>query len=258
MRSRFRTVPLALAAVFALCALGASTASALESLPRLYPAPKEKGIPFTGTSGAVTLVGESILGKTVVSCDGGSSMKGEFVTAKQIANTVITFNGCETKYEGSTVSFGNKGSKETITTEPLSGTLGYLNDTNKSKPEVGLMLGKEWKKGEVNEKLEVVPRPVWAPTMCEYTGSSCFESGPVRGEQLGAITPVNAPTESYTLTVEHTPGEFYQPEYTKFEGGLAGQQLFWAVGLEEKSSKIMFSFTEKLKFTSLRESELEA
>src|SRR5580658_6492374 len=125
MRSRFRTVPLALAAVFALCALGASTASALESLPRLYPAPKEKGIPFTGKSGQVSLVGRSILGEAVVDCT-SSSVAGEFTTAKKIANTVLTISGCRTSGGW---KFGNKGSTETITTEPLSGELGYLNDT---------------------------------------------------------------------------------------------------------------------------------
>jgi hypothetical protein len=250
MRSRFKTLPLAMVAILALCALGASSASALESKPRLEPAPKEgKTTPFTGTGGSVVLHAQGILGESAIECE-KSSMTGEFVTAKKIQNTVLTISGCKV---AGLMKFGNKGSTETIKTEPLTGELGYLSNTKGAEPIVGLMLGKEYKKGEA--------RPIWASKAIEYLGGSEAGWGPITGERIGAITPVNSSRkkeekQGYTLTF--TSGTFgREPSWTKFEGGLAEQQLFWDES-EKKETKLDFAFTEEVKFTTLLESEIAA
>jgi hypothetical protein len=255
MRSTFKLLPLAVAAALALCAFGASGASAEESKPRLRPAPKEKGIPFTGTGGRAILYGARFVGESPIDCT-STSLAGEFVTAKTIANTVLTISGCK---QQSGWEFGNKCDEEatTIKSEPLSGELGYLNDTSKSKPIVGLMLGKEFKK-EIKE-LKEVPRPTWDANMCESFGAST-EQGPIRGESIGEITPVNTVVlkggKGYTLVIEGKASEPAEPEWTKFEGGLEGQRLFWFVGQTER--KLSFELTEEVTLTNTSGSEIEA
>jgi hypothetical protein len=258
----FKTLPVAVVAMLALCALGASGASALESKPRLEPAPKEgKPTAFTGTSGVVELVGAGILGESVIDC-AKSSMAGEFVTAKKIQKTVVTFSGCKT----TGWTFGNEGTKETIKTVSLTGELGYISDANKNEPVVGLMLGKEYKKGEYEEIEKIkglperieIPRPTWAPKMIQYNGGSELQWGPIRGEQIGKITPVNRSVDKAAYTLAFQSGTFgREPFWTKFEGGLAEQQLFWYEE-EKKESKLAFTFNEEVKFTTQVESEIAA
>jgi hypothetical protein len=207
-----RILGLALVAVFALVAISAASASAAE--PAFYECAKEAGgkyakgctseggkggytlregigkkHAFKGKGGAATLHTPAVGGE--VKCTAFKD-SGELTSPTTEGKVVSTFSGCE--------SLGKKcaspGAKAgTIVTNPLKGSLGYLN---KAKHEVGVDLSPESGK-------------YLAEFSCEGLEVK------VEGSVIGQITPVNTFTKSTTTTFE-VNAEGYQ-KYKSFEGG---------------------------------------
>jgi hypothetical protein len=156
-------------------------------------------VTFTGEGGGVRLEWSGFRSEN---CNGLTSITGEFISRKHIANAVVTWTTCNNPYE-----CGNNGAKETVTSEPLTGTLGYIN---KAKKEVGLMFGAEYTSGT---------KPTWASRLtCSSYGVTPL------GELIVPITPVNAKALKLKLTENGREG---RQEVTQFEGGAANQQLYW-------------------------------
>jgi hypothetical protein len=209
-----------------------------EVLPYLVPAPKTTGITFKTTAGtAQILYGLNWL----VDCT-SSSISGEFVTAKTIANTVVTLSGC--KISGEPYRCGNV-SEEEIKSEPLTGELGYLSKTEKT---VGLMFGKEHRGEKSNE------RPVWATKVtCDGQGGP---HGTLRGEVIAHITPVNKVIESPSSFALEAP---YSNPLTKFEGGAEGQETKLFESPEEPvGNKFVIGLNDKLSFSVEEGAEIAA
>jgi hypothetical protein len=222
-------------------AVGAGSAMA-ETMP-YFVIPKEK-VTFTGKSiGTVKIASPGLLGGTaVVDCLEGGTVSGEFTTGKQMTKTVMTLSRCETK---GLVECGNVNAK-TIQTEPLSSELGYLK-----KPGTGLMLGTEYKH-KTGEK-----RPPWASRVTCGVPFVEENRGPLLGERIGVITPVNkrvTKAESYTFTMK---GIGINQENTQFEGGATEQELFWSLEPAGGEAKWYIEGIFEVKVSSA-ESEIKA
>jgi hypothetical protein len=191
MRPTYRTVLLTLVATAALAAF--ASASAFAALPEFSPAggtgTKER-IKFKIKAGEHNFSesnGNSWSGKSIT----GS---GEITGAKEVSNVVLTVNEIHT-LNPCTTSGG------TLTTNKLSGRLGYINT---AKKEVGLLL-------------EASTPPV-AKCHTEVEGDKEY-----RGAWIGALTPINLKSSHLTLTYKQALPGTQNP--TKFEGELGVNNL---------------------------------
>jgi hypothetical protein len=196
---RIRIIGLAVAAMFALSALGASAASAVE--PE-YILANESLTKFTSSQIGASSILENTA-KTQVSCTGQTG-KGE-VTPKtnKASKIVVTFTGCAS----GVTKCQTKGLAEgTIETKALKGELGYI----KKEPtkEVGLDL-----------------EPETGTEFANFECGSKFLTNNATGSVDGRIEPINTPTTSFTVKFK-CPTSGMQ-EITSLEiGGLKDSEDF--------------------------------
>jgi hypothetical protein len=160
---------LALVAVSVWLVLAVASASAFTP-PEFVGA--KLPVTFTGTGGAFTIE-ESGGGKYVCSA---STIKGEVVGAKEVANVVLTFSSCGAFCENHTKLWETK---------PLKGRLAYVSKANRT---VGLLL-------------EAGTEPV---AECTHFGSPAK----IQGSIIGLVGPVNTTqTGPFTLAFSETNGK---------------------------------------------------
>jgi hypothetical protein len=210
MRSTFRIAFLALLAVLALGAVASASASA--ALPEIRPNPtKREPLKFTATSGRVFI--ESGVGATF-ECQ-RASLKGEFIGAKEMVSEGMTLESCTENHE-------------TLKTESLKGTLGYISKTAKT---VGLRL--EPSSGTL------------------FLKGFYLKESTTTGELIGAISPVNKGVTSLTVGYAQEKGA---QQLKDFEGGLPTEYLTWAFDGEGTPLGIEDTLTLKL----AKEAKIEA
>jgi len=171
-----------------VAALAVSAASASAALPEFSVLKNT----FTVTSGAGTLE-TSGAAKVKVTCTSDTAA-GEVTAAKTVSKGSVLFKGCESAASKCTTSGLSEGEVKTV---ELLGTLGYISA---SKKEVGLRL--EPASGKANN-------------FAEFTCGT--KKITVKNAVIGAITPVNTSTKSYTYTLEQTKGV---QAIKAFEGGV--------------------------------------
>ncbi len=129
-------------------------------------------------------------------CKGASKVVGKQVTPTVQKGVILTFSECEAGGKICTTAGQKTG---TVATEPLEGTLGYVNA---AEHRIGLDLTGEG--GPV--------MMTWSCTGLEYE---------VTGSLIGEISPVGAYTNAYTVTFA-LQSEVYPEEFQaikSFEGG---------------------------------------
>jgi hypothetical protein len=204
MRSKYTKAATLLAVICAISAITVSSASA--ALPEVVPNPTFKTpATFEGVVGWGTF--ESNRSRIVMQCHG--TIKGDFFNAKEV-NATLEFTRC------------GPNNFETVKSEPLKGTLGYINKTTK---QVGL-------------RLEPVTGNTWAKSFFLY-------GNPLLGKLIGYISPIN--TKATLFELQYRGKEGIQSP-TEFEGALKGeknQQLEWqsGIGLQLASLEAKFSLT---------------
>jgi hypothetical protein len=218
MRSKFRGGFVLLVAVFALSAVGVSSASA--ALPEFTGRFPDKMI-LTDTH---EVKFETAEGGGIV-CLTGLDAEGSITGAKTAA-AKLTLKGC--RYPGAEqrkcTSTGMKTGE--IRTEEVSVVPVY---TSKASKTVGL---------DFNENTKKLPKeePTFAKFTCEYEWSET-----VRGAVIVPITPVNTETSSFTLSLKSSAGKqlptwFENEEGTKItnvlEGTSGGGTTFFQEGLD--------------------------
>jgi hypothetical protein len=163
-----RALGVSIGAVFAACSVAASPS--LATPPEFSPPFPN---PFKASSKAMAL---ETIGKFRVTCIAGRS-KGE-VTGQATAVLTITFTGC-TSGEGPSGGSCQNASSGEIVTEPLFGTLGYLN---RKHTAVGLDLS----------------NPTTGPSGGGLMRFVCGEdtSVDVGGSVIGRVTPINTVVET--------------------------------------------------------------
>jgi hypothetical protein len=141
------------------------------------PGPKRK---FTGSIGVTTL---ETVGKTKVTCTSGSS-QGEYTGVKTETAT-FAFTGCESAAVPCQSPSASPGE---IRTSSLSGTLGFIKDTEPLKPLVGF---------------DYQPATSGAHVMTFKCGAL---EQTVDGSVIGAVTALNKTTAKSTLTFKAAKG----------------------------------------------------
>jgi hypothetical protein len=131
------------------------------------------------------------VGGLQIACKKRSLGEGETTGAKTVARLVLKFKECSS-------GANSCGTSGTVTSNRLQGTLGYISAAGK---EVGLDLAPEAGGG----------------ALLEFTCEGGVGKVQVKGSVIGAITPVNTSTGSYTLTFALTKAG--KQSITKFEGG---------------------------------------
>ncbi|HEY3829009.1 MAG TPA: hypothetical protein VGL57_07425 [Solirubrobacteraceae bacterium] len=191
MRSKWRMMAVALAAVCTVGALGAVSASA--ALPEYV----------SKSGGSTGTMSTSIPGKITMSTASGEKIRCKYGTmlalieGPKTLRALFRFEGCEAEFFGEWASCHNyvKGSESGIEAE-VAGRLGYISKTAKT---VGLEFeGKGG--GEV---------PVFASHIeCHYkiAGKVEFNEVSMTGDLIGKIGPVNTMTKKLTLEFRETKG----------------------------------------------------
>lgn len=155
-------------------------------------------------------------------CTGTSKVVGKQVTPTVQKGIVLTFSNCEAGGKRCT-SAGQK--TGIVATEPLEGTLGYVNA---AEHRVGLDLT-----GETGPVMMI-----WSCTGLEYE---------VTGSLIGEVSPVNVYTNAYTVTFalqsEVFPEEFQAIK--SFEGGLEDVPAFRLNGSGPFKGAFRGSYTYK-------------
>lgn len=183
MKPKSRTAVALLVTCMALAVCGVSSASA--ALPEFTTNPGS----FKGTLGG-TLFGEIGLREWKYT---SNSFEGLIPSKTTVSNVNIFFKGNE----------GCNNTAEGLTWEGVKGRLGYIN---KTKQEVGLLLG------------EPVSQPI---ASCEFKRGPEFEK--YSGTLIARITPVNTKTNKFHLYLGIKEGK---QEVRKFEGGQEWPLLF--------------------------------
>lgn len=179
MRAICRGLSPVILAVLAINVFAAASASA--ALPEFVGLHGEH-VSFTGTGGAITI--REAGGNYVCS---GSSVSGEIVGAKEVANVVLKYNWC---------SGFCKNGVELWETKPLKGRIAYLN---KATRIVGLLL-------------EAPAEPV---ATCAHFGVS---GAKIEGSIIGEIGPVNFPRKTPFSLVYAALGTSEHQQWRHFEG----------------------------------------
>jgi hypothetical protein len=219
MRIKFKSGLVLLAAMFALSAVGVSSASA--ALPEFTGRFPDKMV--LKTTREVKLEAAEGEGWGVV-CLGGLEAEGS-ITGAKTATTKLTLKNC--RYPGDNevqpcTSTGMKAGE--IRTEELPVVPVY---TSKSKKEVALDFNEYTTKKLAKER----------PTFAKYTCASFNET--VRGAVIVPVTPVNVETSSFTLKPAETNGKqlptwFENEEGTKvtniLEGTFGGAPEYYPEG----------------------------
>lgn len=137
-----------------------------------------------------------VKGQNGVACTSSSDV-GEFTGPKTGGNVVVTFKGCETAGEKCT----NTATAGEVTTNKLSGEVGYLAGGGTGKPIVGISIGAE------------APGKFAAEFHCGDLNVR------VHGHAIGEVssTDVNVFTKKATLIYEQHAGE---QKWPKFESGV--------------------------------------
>jgi len=161
--------------------------------------------PFKGTGKGANLEAEGIGG---VSCT-GSTVTGKFTGPKTAGDIVATFTGCEFNGRKCASSGAPLG---TIVTDPLTGSVGYLEGKGTGSPKVGTDVKPE--SGEVLGKF------------------ACKEEDlAASGSVIGEVSPVNTFTKKATFAFKQKAIGVQQWE--KFEEGVKDTLL---AGLCEECS----------------------
>jgi hypothetical protein len=210
---RIRILGLVIMAAFALSAVAASAALAVEATEPVFEftgsgANKNK---FKGTSPAGTL--ETVNGSKI-KCTSDTSVGFAKASGNEnVEKVVVTFTGCETLTKKCTTAGKPIG---TIETNKLEGELGYLNEKNdptEPEEEIGLELKPE-------------------PPATEFAAFTCGTiSVKVKGTIIGTITPIDKlvkTTEHFTLTFAQTSGK---QKFTSFVGDVSDGTLESNLGL---------------------------
>ncbi|HTA98200.1 MAG TPA: hypothetical protein VK730_11230 [Solirubrobacteraceae bacterium] len=113
----------------------------------------------------------------------------------------------------------SEGATKVLKSEPLKGSLQYINKTSKT---VGLVLEKE--EQNIFEKSGSI-RPLWA----NYT---CGAGGALRGHLIGVATPINSYKTTFALGYKAGGSGKTIQEPSQYEGGPTEDQLFSPVGSE--------------------------
>jgi hypothetical protein len=154
-----------------------------------------KGKPFKGKGKGANL---EIKGNGGVACT-SSAVTGKFTSPKTAGDVVATFKGCE--FNGKKCESGSTAG--TIVTNPLKGSVGYLEGKGTKTPRVGADISAE--SGEV-----------LATFKCgSTTGTDDFA---VTGSVIGEVTPVNKFTKEATFVFEEVA--IGVQKWKKFEEGL--------------------------------------
>src|ERR1700719_1174655 len=141
MRSMFRSVLLALAAVFALGAVAAASASA--SRPEFVWNKTEGPVRFSGTSGEVTL---QLKGLVAIHCQASKTVSPESLFSnKRLTKVQAVYTGCKASEHACTSTGAASGE---IVTNKMSAELVYIK---KAAKEVGLVFKPEAVGGAVAE-----------------------------------------------------------------------------------------------------------
>jgi hypothetical protein len=215
MRSTFRGVSLALIAVFAFGALAAASASA--ALPEFKPEGRKYPVTFTGKGGSVGLQEN---GGGSYACT-GSSMTGEIVGPKQLANVVL-------KFTGGCSGFCRQTGEE-WKTKPLNGTLGYLSQKYHT---VGLLL-------------EAATEPV---ATCEHLGRGTFK---VEGSFISELGPTNSFGKSFTLRAQQKEG---RQAIQSFEG----ESLVHNLKMSSPATNLGLEYKQPMELTTAEYVRIEA
>jgi hypothetical protein len=142
----FKVMGLCLVAAFAMSAVAAATALAAEGPTILFPNGGGAKPNFSSVAGKGKLVSTVLAGaeKVEVKCTAGRNAGVAVPGTDRVEKVVITFTGCTGTVKGASVKCGSTasdGANETITTNSLSGQLGYLHLG--SPLTVGLVLKSE-------------------------------------------------------------------------------------------------------------------
>jgi hypothetical protein len=193
MKSILKTGLIALVAVFAFGALAGTSAWA--ELPEFVLKEKSQYPVVYQVTGKG--IGLTLHGSNRIECTSGTG-EVSFINSKEVTGS-MKWGSCF----GSGWRCGNE-HHEAIKTEPLKGTLSYIN---KSKTEVGLRLEGPTRNGS----------PIWAE------GFTCVGGGPepIKGKLVGLIARPNIKTTSFDLSYK---------EGLKFEGGALNEYLTWDEG----------------------------
>jgi hypothetical protein len=222
MRSVLRST-LALGAVLALVAMVAGPASA--ALPEFSGFVRGAPIAFTGTSGElqITEVGGTYICKS-------SSISGEIINAKEVANVVLKFSsgpGAETCL---TFCKTSTGLWETTT---LKGRIAYLSRATRT---VGLLL-------------EPVTEPV---ANCTHFG---FAGAKIKGSVIAEIGPVNVRRMTpFSLKYERSGGSSSQQSWRHFEG----EEVLHNLSMLASGTTREFALSDNLTLTTASTVEIEA
>jgi hypothetical protein len=186
MRTKWKTLPLALVAILAVGALMAASASANQ--PKAEPEGGTFPVTFSGTGGAGKLqtVAEGSKSREI-NCSGNSST-GEVNSGTTVKNAKVKFTGCTaTGPFGVKLSCNSSGAASgEIVTAVLKGKLVYLKATGS---EAGIDLETE----------------TAGAKLVEITCGG-IQKLAVTGSVIGKLTPVNSLTKTYTLTFAQSAG----------------------------------------------------
>ena len=203
MRFISSSVFAALVAALIMSAVGAMPASA--ALPEF----NKTNVKFTGVGSSYP---HFYVGTGESSCRGFGSIKGEITGAKSLAGVVVKFENCN---DGA-VCYAYLNWE----TEPLGGTLGYINKANKT---LGLLLA-----------------PASGPV-----AKCSIEAEELRGSIIGEIKPVNTRTTKFTLSFKANKDE---QVLKKFEGEEATHNLERVYVGEKKGLKAALGYEVNLTF----------
>jgi hypothetical protein len=126
----FKSLGLCLVAVFALGAVVASSAFASEGPTLLFPTEGKGAKPnFSSVTGKGKLIAKAAGGTLTVECAAARNTGVAVPGTDRVEKVFITFTSCKGKIKGETVKCGAApaGANETITTNSLSGQLGYIH-----------------------------------------------------------------------------------------------------------------------------------
>lgn len=223
MKSKYRSVLLALVALLALSAVAASAASAAS--PEFKPVPTKKK--FTSSSGLVVLTAAT----TSISCS-KSTTAGEITSASSLGKIVVKFTGCKIATASCNAAVNSVAAKEgEVVTDLLKGELGTVN-TKEAASGVGLLLLPETK-----------------TTITTFAADACLPEFKMGGDVAAEVTPIGKKQLTSTFVFTAAAGHTQKIKKIVVKGvnespELEGWGTLWSV---EASDEV--SFEEALEIT---------
>lgn len=181
---------------------------------------KDKHITISGSNSGLEFSYKGIDCKSV-------SATGEVTSKTTLDKLVVEWNECANGLE----KCYNVEKTSTIKSEPLTGTLVYIN---KSSKEVGLILEKETQ----TEKEKLSGKPLWATIKC---GGSSLN---LKGHLIGSMSSTH---EGISQPLTYRQEDFVQ-EPSQYEGGPTGDQLTWSSPGGELSGNVALASSQEIHF----------